>query len=580
MTAASEITDKERSLLLLQQLVPSSGYSNIPLAFQAPSRIQWWPLQEAVNHLLRRQRALRTVFTAEGDSFGKRTLDEASVEVEMFAATEDDLSVQLDRFSSAPFPLRGEPLIRVGLFQCPAGDVVGLVLHHLVFDGSSVQPVLHELITLYNHLANEGTVPAALADAAPPFAERPPSAESERYWQEHLRGARPAAARIRCGRPDPAQPTLVGATVEQILPDTARTAASRLRRELRVTDNIVHLAAFYALLARHGAGDDLVVGTPIDMRTAGGAGSIGNHANTVALRVPVDLGRGFGELVRTVRDSFLGGLEHADLTVDSLVGILRPDQSEWRTTPCRYLFNYIPTKTSDEVIVDGEAARMLDVHNGHSRFDFEFRLLANADRLTITVTYSVEVHDEADIEALADRYAVLLSAAAASPDTPMRDLPVATERDRTLADRSTVDGKRPVIVDEHRRELPPGLAGELTFDGEAPTGQQARLGWDGAIELVSGPSVVPAVVDTGGPEPDPELVESLIALWRQMLKRQDLDADANFFTLGGQSLIAARLVYRASRLIGVRIPLNTLFTAPTPRLFARELTVMQARQAG
>lgn len=57
----SSITDKERSLLLLQQLVPGSGYSNIPFALQVASRVQWWPLQEAVHHLLRRHRALRTV---------------------------------------------------------------------------------------------------------------------------------------------------------------------------------------------------------------------------------------------------------------------------------------------------------------------------------------------------------------------------------------------------------------------------------------------------------------------------------------------------------------------------------------
>src|SRR5204863_7318569 len=41
-----------------------------------------------------------------------------------------------------------------------------------------------------------------------------------------------------------------------------------------------------------------------------------------------------------------------------------------------------------------------------------------------------EVHDRADVEALAERYAALLGSAGATPQTAVGDLPMATDRDR------------------------------------------------------------------------------------------------------------------------------------------------------
>lgn len=103
----------------------------------------------------------------------------------------------------------------------------------------------------------------------------------------------------------------------------------------------------------------------------------------------------------------------------------------------------------------------------------------------------------------------------------------------------------------------------------------------GEIDYLAVPALAAATgVRRDAAEPDEELLASLTSLWRQLLRRPDLDADANFFTVGGQSLIAARLVYQTSGMIGVRIPLDILFNAPTPRRFARELVAMQARQAG
>lgn len=65
--------------------------------------------------------------------------------------------------------------------------------------------------------------------------------------------------------------------------------------------------------------------------------------------------------------------------------------------------------------------------------------------------------------------------------------------------------------------------------------------------------------------PRTALERELTALWAETFKRDagDLGVTDNFFSLGGQSLLAIRLLGKMSRLLNVRLSLRTLFDHPT-----------------
>jgi len=80
------------------------------------------------------------------------------------------------------------------------------------------------------------------------------------------------------------------------------------------------------------------------------------------------------------------------------------------------------------------------------------------------------------------------------------------------------------------------------------------------------PAVAPAYVAPATP-----LETRLAGLWQELLGIEPIGRDDGFFELGGHSLLAGQLTSRLRDEIGVELPLEAIFTYPTPALLAAAL---------
>jgi hypothetical protein len=309
---------KQEALWLFQRLAPQAAVDNLVFAIRTSAAIELTRLTDAVHELARRHPALRTVFPPSQGTPVRRLLDPAAVRppVRALDATDATLRHTLTGLAGEPFDLATElPFRIVRIALAGGGSVLCLVVHHIVFDGRSAGLVLPELAALY-----AGLDPPVRPD--PGHEERPPSPTSLRYWADALAGVDPRTLPLQRARPEPPAPTFAGARLSRDLAPATRMALDALRSRLRATDNMVLLAGYLALLARHGAGPDLVVAVPVDTRGRDDAYRVGFGVNTIPLRVTVDPEAGFRRLVADVRDRLVAGLAHADVSFVSLLGEL------------------------------------------------------------------------------------------------------------------------------------------------------------------------------------------------------------------------------------------------------------------
>ena len=79
--------------------------------------------------------------------------------------------------------------------------------------------------------------------------------------------------------------------------------------------------------------------------------------------------------------------------------------------------------------------------------------------------------------------------------------------------------------------------------------------------------------------PRTELEATVAAVWRQVLRVDEVGIDDDFFDLGGNSLVAVELIARIRQAAGVRLPMRSLFETPTVAGLAERVAALSATNA-
>jgi amino acid adenylation domain-containing protein len=89
-----------------------------------------------------------------------------------------------------------------------------------------------------------------------------------------------------------------------------------------------------------------------------------------------------------------------------------------------------------------------------------------------------------------------------------------------------------------------------------------------------------AGLETGYVAPRTPMEEELCNLWRELLGRDQIGVEDDFFALGGQSLLATQLVARVRELFGVELPLRRCFEISTVAEYALAILELQLEREG
>jgi amino acid adenylation domain-containing protein len=349
--------------------------------------------------------------------------------------------------SGEAFDISRDELARFNLLELTDGTQVLLaVIHQLIFDTLSIPSFVQDLSKAYQSFASAGVPPSA-SPPSPIPGRSEPAQESLHYWSDRIAGIRPEGMLLAATDYISAGASMAGGRYGRLLSPAAQEAVRSLRRGTHVGDDVTLLAAYLALLMRHGAGPDLVVGIPVSLRPAELSGVIGPFLGTVPLVERATPCTRFKELAESTAESLTGALEHHDVSREAMTRRFRPDGYDGQTPLFRHVFNFC-TRVDGSLQHDGWARDVQQIHNGFSRYDLEFALSPDGPDYHLQITYRRDLHDEGFVQRIFDKYEALLLSAARNPGCEIGRLPMTTEHEKVveLANRTAVRWPGPRTV--------------------------------------------------------------------------------------------------------------------------------------
>jgi thioesterase domain-containing protein/acyl carrier protein len=496
---------------------------NYPILIRLRGPLDERALQQSLREIVRRHGVFRSVF---------RIMDGKLIQIVLpspefsWSATElggppetreQHCQEAARKEASRPFSFEDGPILRARLMRLASDDaVLQLTTHTIVYDDWSTGVLIKELSAFYSAFAG---------GASPPHRELPyqfgdfvrwrqqrlqgPDFESHLdYWKPQL-DLTSSFEHLPADFPRPPRNSNRGARQIAVLSPAQVDALKALSRQQRVSLFMVLLAGFQSLLHRHSGHEEISVASCVANRPLLEVeGLIGRFGNSTLYHTNFAGNPSFVELLKRVREVTLMAASHQEVPFAMVLNSIDAGTGRIRIPPFQCMF-ILQNAPKEKWQLAGLKVDFVPYEPGTSTYDL-IVWLKSEPALQITLEYNTDLFDAATMKRVLDDYRSILAAMANNPGTLVGTLPISA----------------------------------------APSPQPD-------------PAQAPSAI-SGNAATSKERAESqLIELWEAAFGLHPIRADQNFFELGGDSLLAARLFTQIEKAFKTKLPLATLVESPT-----------------
>ncbi|WP_214109320.1 non-ribosomal peptide synthetase [Acrocarpospora catenulata] len=471
------LSPAQQRLWFLQRFDPEDASYNMYLVLRLRGPLNKGALDAALTAVVARHESLRTSFADGAEGEPVMVIHPAGpvpverLDLTAYADAEERARRLVAARTNAPFDLAGSPPLRVSLLALgPDEHVLCFVLHHIIADGWSLGVLLDDLFALYEagvagRPAILPALPVQYGDVALWQRERESGQDADQaldYWRRRL--AEPPVPELPADLPRGPRPE--GAFHPFPIPERVVARLERLAQEHGASLFMVLVAAYQVLLARHSGQEDILVGTPWAVRDRVELEPVvGYLTDTLVLRGDLTGDPAFADLLDATRRSVLEAHAHRTVPFERLVGQLgvpRDVQHNPLLSTMVILHSQAGDGEPPERVGD-LAVELFDGGYRQAKFDLALETWRKDDGLLAVLGYDATLFHAATVEALADRFAALLSGIAEAPATRVSRLPMLTPADEAaLAAWRTPEASLEVI-----ETVPALLAGAAAMAPDA-----------------------------------------------------------------------------------------------------------------
>lgn len=413
---------------------------HIPQAIRIHSPVDGQLLAAALQALVDRHEALRTVYTRREGKLVQRILPTQTVDfaiVDMAQDSETVLAAALLAAARHPFDLAHGPLLRGRLFSRATDEhLLLLVVHHIAADATALSVLINELWPLYAGLQSGKLAPLPPISATwqtfvhwqTTLLQSEAGEQLWHYWQTQLRGAQPHLA-LPTDYPRPVKDSHHGQPCPFTLEAELTHHLRQLAQQEGCTLYMVLMTGFQLLLHLYTQQRDILVAAHVANRNeAQFAATVGYLADTFPIRTQIPAGATVQSVLHQVQPTIRAAMEHQGFPMRLMAERLEIQEDPSRPLLCQVWFTLLPLRLFQEsgalfqqgngvVTLGGlqlEATDILPAWLG-AWYDLEMILTEGPAEVFGTLVYKSDLFAAATIQQLIVDFQALLQAMIADP---------------------------------------------------------------------------------------------------------------------------------------------------------------------
>jgi amino acid adenylation domain-containing protein len=434
----------QEALWFLQQVRPSTTAWNITRALEIHGELDENRLVAALEKLLNRNPVLRTAFEVVSGVPRQRVLDVCKPWFESIDAREwshEELQARLAHDAASVFRLGDLPPFRVSLYCLSEQKCILLLsIHHIISDLWSLRLIYRQLEELYSlGECREPQLALTYRDYVS-WQQEVVGQQGDalwKHWSNILSGPLPETALPAEWTSEPGANRIRQSCTVRIANDSAQQIKN-LAAACKTSLFTALFAAFFALLHRETAADDLMIGTPTHGRARAAFRNIaGYFVNMLPVRVDAGGDPSFREFLGTVAASLGKASANAILPFPVIVEKLHGQRDEAMAPLVRTMFVFYGSDGADGTLAELAGAetsavltfaelpaRVMVVQEPMTQFDLTLKVVGSGAGLTAQFEYDSCRYQHNSIARVSSHFATLCQSIGQFPDRRLSELDV------------------------------------------------------------------------------------------------------------------------------------------------------------
>ncbi|MGN2619662.1 condensation domain-containing protein, partial [Bacillus stercoris] len=433
------LTHAQRRVWFTELLEPGTSICNLTACVKLRGDIDLEALEEALNHSVARNDAIRFQLLEGEEPEPRLYLTEykyASLEIIDFSNVEMiEMEQWIQDQARIPFKLFNSPLYQFYLLRIDSHEVwLFAKFHHIIMDGISLNVMGNQIIDLYQKIKKKDPLPDQPEPSYLSYIEKESQyLQSSRFAKDRLFWTQtfqhPLEYHSLAGQTSlQKQSTAASRDTIILSPDLEQTIRI-FCKEHKINIISLFMASFYICISRITSKKDLAIGTYYGNRGSKAEKEmLGMFVSSLPIRITVDPGTDFLSFVRRIGREQLSVMRHQRFPYNLLVNELRNEQKDLHNL-IGISMQYQPLQWHNADGFDYETALYF---SGYTANELSVQIQERVDTGTIQLNFDYQntLFSLEDIKRIQHHLLTLLESALQQPYSFIRELDMTNTREK------------------------------------------------------------------------------------------------------------------------------------------------------